>query len=299
MAHSRLPNKSMHRSASRPVICDVGQIQKRNMCRAFSAVFVLAVFFECYAVEPNRYYQTVSNDIVNRLFELGQDGKLTDDDFTNAVNFALSENATQGAIVSQSNVTDKTAMGIRLLQDDGLTAQDKCRELIHDIDVVGAYHQNRIPREPAVNTPKVMNEIDEANKKHRVKIDSIKKLLESTRSSKEMELSSDLVLKSMSGEWVKGKSDLVISEIKFNTRGQAPDGLLNNIRDRINQKSLARPVILEIMKMFTEKEMEGLILDKSSDKLLRFALLNHNEIDREVNFIISVAVKEFQVESAR
>lgn len=252
------------------------------------------------AVEPNRYYQTVSNKLLDALHERLVDGALNNQALEEAVTIA--QGTQNGPIVSQSNVSAKTTAGLVLLNQNGLTAIDKCREMVHDIDVVAAYWSQSIPGAQNPNGPEIARQIDEANARHRVKIDEVKKALSALPVSTEYTLSARFVGRCIGQEWWQQKRSALLFQIAQSAGGQLPQDLIQQLESALSRDAVMRPLILGYMTACDENELKDLVESDSNSlmfKAIQVALREAAEMDREINFIISVVVKQYQINNAK
>lgn len=265
--------------------------------------FLLLIMLSCcaFCVEPNRYYQTVPNHLVDELDAIVTAGELTPTKAELAVQRTLEKSGTHGAILSYSNVNAKMAAGIALLKEPKLTAIDKCRELIRDIDLVLAYWTVDVPGESNPNDAVTVRSINDANAKHRVKIDRIKAALSRIPETPQASAAMSLATKLADDRWVAERTARVIDQVKFALGASPQTELIDRIQARLTAATLRRPLALELMKRFTVDEMERLraLNDASVEARAMHALLDiSSEITFETSALVSFEVKKIEATQA-
>jgi hypothetical protein len=256
----------------------------------------LLVHADLAGVEPNRYYQSVSDDVVDTLFGFLDNGGITEENAGKAVSYALSRVSTRGPIVamSASNVDIKTKAACALLKQKNLPAIDKCREIIHDIDVVAAYWALPDPG-PPVNTPAVVDEINTANQRSRERIDALKAALAKIPLSPLHQAADKAARRICNDDWLLLKRDAVMTAMRDGDG--VPEEFLNDVNRHLTAENLLRPLVLSFMETMTVDELNQLAsLDDNSAEMraMSAVVANQSEIATEISFIISAEAKAWQ-----
>jgi hypothetical protein len=263
-------------------------------------LLLIAIAGCALATEPNRYYQIVSNHLVDALAEHVDDAALSPEVAEAAIAYAIEKTGSHGAIVSRSPVEERIAAGLELLRQPRLTAIDKCIEMIHDIDVAAAYWSVDDPRAPNPNTPAVVQGMNEANAKHRIKIDGIKAVLARTPATPAAIAATALAVKLADDQWVGERRAQLQRDLRSAGR-KVPADLVEAIASRLTGDALRRPLVLELMKRFSVEEMDGLraLPDASIEvRALRAMLAMAPEVAVETESLLMIEAKAYALRQA-
>lgn len=255
------------------------------------------------SVEPNRYQQLISNSVIEALSKDLNDGPLSEVKAQAAVDSSLKENRNKVHNSFSPSFEKKMMAGIQLLENNKLTAIDKCRAIISDIDMVASFwNLDSTESVEKVQGKTIASEINASNESHQNKIRRIIAVLKTTPDTEASKLSRSIIDKVLTEEWFVAKKKSVLDEIRGGLERRPDESILVALDKTISREMIVSPIALDFMKEFGVEEMKKLsTIDANALELraISVALKSGEEIERQFMFVLSVQFKKVMMEKQK